>query len=58
VEYRFLPRTMYEEQMEEVDLTARLGSMFGAPRDRRREGFGVGRSLGDRRRGRRRGQTG
>jgi hypothetical protein len=28
VEYRFLPRTLYEEQMERVDLVGKMGHMF------------------------------
>jgi hypothetical protein len=28
VEYRFIPRTMYEEQMAQADLAGKMGNMF------------------------------
>jgi hypothetical protein len=28
VEYRFLPRTLYEEQMAQTDLVGKMGNMF------------------------------
>ena len=47
VEYRFLPRTLYEEQMESTDLLGRYGTMFdrASPWDER-NGAGAGKGKG------------